>query len=191
MSWCDQSGEVAEIKGSKITPSATRPEAEDLPVVETREPFESFYRRDYRAVLALAHVLSGSPSLAEELAQEAFLVAYRDWDRIVKPEGWVRAVVSNKARSMLRRRYAEARALVRTGPSRTSAIDEMPADTAHFWAEVRRLPTRQAQAIAVLYLEDRSLADTAVMLGCSESTARVHLMRARRALAKRLAVEET
>ena len=184
------SGEVVEIEGSRITPSATKPEAEDLSVVDTREPFESFYRREYRAVVTLAHVLSGSPSLAEELAQEAFTAAYRDWDRILKPEAWIRTAVSNKARSLLRRRYAEARALARAGPSRATTVDEMPADTAHFWAEVRRLPTRQAQAIALLYLEDRSVADTSAILGCSESTARVHLMRGRNALAHRLAVEE-
>lgn len=180
--------EVPQIKHSQISHSPTGPEAEYLSVVE---PFESFYRREYRAVLALAHVLSGSPSLAEELAQEAFIAAYRDWDRIKKPEGWIRAVVSNKARSVFRRRYAEARALVRAGPVRTTIVDELPADSAHFWSEVRRLPTRQAQAIAFLYLEGYSVSDTAAILGCSESTARVHLMRGRRTLAQRLAVEET
>jgi RNA polymerase sigma-70 factor (ECF subfamily) len=180
-----------KIEGPKIAAKETPTEAIDLPVVEVREQFESFYQREYRPVLAIAHVLSGSPSLAEELTQEAFMAAYRDWDRIEKPEGWVRTVVSNRARSLLRRRYAEARALAHVGPDRVTTVDEMSVDAAHFWAEVRRLPTRQAQAIALLYLEDRSVTDTAAVLGCSESTARVHLMRGRKALAERLAVEET
>jgi RNA polymerase sigma-70 factor (ECF subfamily) len=141
-------------------------------------------------VLALAHVLSGSPSLAEEVAQEAFMAAYGQWDRIENPEGWVRTVVSNKVQSWRRRRYAEARALTRLGKGRESTVDELPAETAHFWGEVRRLPRRQAQALALFYLEDRSVADTAGILGCSESTAREHLMRGRKTLAERLRVEE-
>lgn len=41
--------------------------------------FEAFYREEYAAVVALIHVLSGSRPVAEDLAQEAFLRAHRDW----------------------------------------------------------------------------------------------------------------
>ena len=162
----------------------------DVPVVKGREPFERFYAKQYRPVLALAHVLSGSPLLAEELTQEAFIAAYRQWDRIDNPEGWIRTVVSNHARSWFRRRSAEARALARIGTSRVAAVDEMPAETGAVWEAVRRLPRRQAQAIALVYLEDRSVRDTAMILNCSESTARVHLARGRKTLSRRLGVEE-
>lgn len=37
------------------------------------EPFEDFYRREYRSVVALACSLSGNRGTAEDLAQEAFL----------------------------------------------------------------------------------------------------------------------
>jgi DNA-directed RNA polymerase specialized sigma24 family protein len=60
---------------------------------------------------------------------------------------------------------------------------EMPADTEHFWDEVRALPRRQAQTIALVYLEDLSIRDVARILGCSEPTARVHLARGRHRLA--------
>ncbi len=84
------------------------------------------------------------------------MAAYPRWDTIQNPEGWVRTVVANNVHSWRRRRYAEARALVRIGRGRHSTIDEMPVDTAHFWAEIRRLPRRQAQTLALFYLEDRS-----------------------------------
>ncbi|MEE9206382.1 MAG: sigma-70 family RNA polymerase sigma factor [Acidimicrobiia bacterium] len=162
----------------------------EVPVVGGREPFERFYLREYRRVLGLAHVLTGSPSLAEELTQEAFLAAFRVWDRIDNPDGWVRSVVSNHARSWFRRRYAEVRAFTRLGPRREAGATEMPADTAHFWEEVRRLPRRQAQTVALVYLEDLSIQDAAQILGCKESTARVHLARGRRSLASVLGVQE-
>lgn len=161
----------------------------DLPIVSARESFERFYRREYRSVLAIAHVLTGNPSSAEELAQDAFAAAYQKWSSIETPEGWVRTVVANKAKSSLRRRYAEVRALVRLGPARDISIDDMPSETSHFWAEVRRLPARQAQALVLFYLEDRSTAQIAEVLGCSESTARVHLSKGRRALADRMGME--
>lgn len=162
----------------------------NLQLVRGRTPFEGFYRHEYRPVLALAHVLSGSPHLAEEVTQEVFMAAYRQWDDIDNPEGWVRTAVSNKVHSWRRRRYAEARAFTRL-ESRRPAVEEMPVETAHFWAEVRRLPARQAQALALFYLEDRSVSDTAGILGCSESTAREHLMRGRKTLARRLSVEDS
>lgn len=161
----------------------------DEPVVNARESFDRFYRREYRPVLALAYVISGNPSTAEELTQEAFIAAYQRWDSVENPEGWVRTVLANKAKSSLRRKYVEVRALVRLGPAREMTVDSLPAETAHFWTEVRRLPARQAQSLALFYLEDRSTAEIAEILGCSDSTARVHLSRGRRALADRLAKE--
>ena len=80
------------------------------------EPFEDFYGREYLAVVGLAYALSGSRWGAEDLAQEAFLAAHRDWDRIGaydQPGAWVRRVVANLSVSGFRRRAAEAKALAR------------------------------------------------------------------------------
>lgn len=163
---------------------------DDVPVVSARESFERFYRREYRPVLALAYALTGNPSSAEELTQEVFTAAYQRWESVENPAGWVRTVLANKAKSSLRRRYAEVRALVRLGPTGETTVDSLPAETAHFWDEVRRLPARQAQSLTLFYLEDRSTAEIGAILGCSDSTARVHLSRGRRALADRLGMEE-
>jgi DNA-directed RNA polymerase specialized sigma24 family protein len=57
------------------------------------EGFEAFYLREYHAVVRLAYALSGSRLAAEDIAQEAFLVAFRDWERIRQPLAWVRKVV--------------------------------------------------------------------------------------------------
>jgi DNA-directed RNA polymerase specialized sigma24 family protein len=46
------------------------------------ESFEVFYLREYPQVVGLLQGLLGRRLVAEELAQETFLVAYRDWDRI-------------------------------------------------------------------------------------------------------------
>jgi RNA polymerase sigma-70 factor (ECF subfamily) len=68
--------------------------------------------------------------------------------------------------------------------------DDVPAETEEFWARVRTLPKRQAQAIALFYLEDRPVAEIAVILGCAESTARKHLSRGRRSLQRVFRVDQ-
>lgn len=161
-----------------------------IPFVES---FDSFYQREFRVVMALAFVLSGSRSAAEELAQDAFLAALRRWDRIAQyedPAAWVKRVVSNKSVSRFRRLGAEARALVRRGRVDYTIPDGDP-DAEELWSHVRSLPDRQAQVIALHYLDDRSVADIASILGISEPTAKTHLQRGRQALAEALGKEAT
>lgn len=147
--------------------------------------FEDFYGQEYHAVLALARVLTGDLSRAEDVTHDSFAAALESWDAIEHPSAWIRTVVANKARSLWRRRYTERRAINEMSHTVRVGMD-LPTETESFWAEVRNLPRRQAQAIALFYLEDLSVADISTILGCSESTARVHLTRGRKTLAKRL-----
>lgn len=151
-------------------------------------PFDVFFAGEYRRVLALAVVLCGRRTVGEELTQEAFVSAYRNWDRIAgyeDPGSWVRRVVANLATSTLRRRGREMRALARWSSRPASTAEALETDE-EFWQAVRELPRRQAQCIALRYLEDRSVSEIAVVLGVAESTVRVHLHVARKALAQRL-----
>lgn len=155
--------------------------------------FAAFYRAEFRPVVGLGFVLTGDRGLAEDLAQEAFAAASARWERLAHydlPAAWVRRVVVNRATSWRRRRAAEARALARLGPRRTIAGAPVSAESAVVWSEVRRLPVRQAQAIALFYLDDLSIADTARVLGCGTETVKTHLARARTTLARRLGTEE-
>jgi RNA polymerase sigma factor (sigma-70 family) len=171
------------------SPAVPVPRDGGAEVVQLPGRFEYFYLQEYPAVVALAYALSGSRAGAEDIAQEAFLRAYRDWDRIGAYEyrvAWVRRVAANLATSGLRRRLVETRALIRLAGRWEPAVDPMPAENAEFWAAVRALPSRQAQAVALYYLEDRSIQQTAAVLGCAEGTVKAHLAKARRALARRL-----
>lgn len=156
-----------------------------------RETFEAFYQREVRSVVGLAYVLSGSGMAAEDLAQEGFIAALRHWDRIGHyddPGAWVRRVVSNRSVSRFRRLAAEGRARMRLGEL-DYTIPEVDVDAVHIWDEVRRLPARQAQVIALCYYDRCSIADTARILECSETTVKTHLRRARQTLERRLREE--
>jgi RNA polymerase sigma-70 factor (ECF subfamily) len=158
----------------------------------SRESFESFYRREFRAVVALAYALSGSRVGAEDLAQEAFIAAHRRWEEIGaydRPEAWVRRVLANKAVSAFRTKAAEARALTRLAGQRLEPLPEMEPEDDAFWRRVRRLPSQQAQAIVLHYVEDRPVSEIAEILGCSVATAKVHLFRGRQTLSSQLGME--
>jgi RNA polymerase sigma-70 factor (ECF subfamily) len=163
-----------------------------VPVIGTAEPFERFYAREYQPVVALAYVLSGSRTGAEDLAQEGFLVAYREWDRVSthpNPAAWVRRVVANRSVSLWRRRMAELKALGRLLGWTAASPEPMDPAAEELWGRVRRLPRRQAQAIALRYLEDLTVDQIAEILECSAGSVKQHLHRARATLASRLGEE--
>jgi RNA polymerase sigma-70 factor (ECF subfamily) len=136
----------------------------------------------------LALTLTGSPSHAEDIAQEAMLAAYRRWDDVARldhPSAWVRRACANLATSVVRRRIIEARAALRWRNGMTE-VAGLPDHDESFWAEVRRLPRREAQCLALRYVDGCSVAEMANVLGCAEGTVKSHLSRGRATVAKRL-----
>ena len=160
-------------------------------VVDRTAAFEEFYADQLRPVVALVLSLTGSRAAAEDVAQDAFAAAYRKWSTVSgydDPGAWVRRVAVNRAVSRYRRVASEGRALLRLAGRREEPVAMEPADE-EFWRQVRALPARQAQAVALHYLEDRSIAETAAVLGVAEPTVRVHLHRGRIELARRLGLD--
>lgn len=162
-------------------------EAGVTPGAGVGEGFEAFYVREYHAVVRLAYALSGSRLAAEDIAQDAFLRAFRDWDRIRNPSAWVRKVAVRRAGRTVHRRLLEARAVARLLAGRGPAVAELPEEDAEVWRAVRTLPRRQSQVIALRYVADASVAEIARTLGLAEGTVKAQLYRGRHALASRLA----
>jgi len=165
----------------------------DAPPVKAVETFENFYERELRSVVGLAYALSGSRMAAEDLAQEAFLAAHKQWDRISryeKPSAWVRRVVANMSVSMFRKKMTEAKAIAQMRPEQ-AYMPELPSEADDFWKVVRGLPKRQAQAIALHYLEGQSVREISEIIECSPNTVKVHLHKGRDRLARKLDQEKT
>jgi RNA polymerase sigma-70 factor (ECF subfamily) len=173
---------------SRLVPEGAGPR-----VVRSTEAFEDFYREEFPVVAGLAYALSGNRWVAEDLAQEAFLVAHRNW-RVVAtydhPGAWVRRVVANLSVSAFRRRVAEAKALAQVIVRHPPTVSELAADDVEFWRAVRSLPRRQAQVVALYYLGDRSVAEVAEILDMASGTVKKHLHDGRRSLAVRLKIQE-
>lgn len=173
-----------------VTKPDRRPVDEEL--IQVPAIFEAFYRAEYAAVVGLVYSVAGSWAAAEELTQEAFLRAHRDWHRVgtyARPDSWVRKVALNLGVSRYRRMRSEALARMRLGRLTSEPAAEMDPPSEEFWQEVRRLPRRQAQVIALRYVEDRSIAEIAELLGLAEGTVKASLHAGRKRLADRLRKE--
>ena len=152
----------------------------DVLVVEAAAAdYDAFFRAEYAGVLRVVQGVLGDRARAEEVAQEAFVRLYVRWDRISqydRPDAWIRRVAIRLAVKVARR--DGLRGLVER---RVAPMPEAPQQT-DLTAVLAQLPRAQRIAVALHYLEDRPVADVAVVLGCKEATARVHLHRARKRL---------
>lgn len=155
--------------------------------------FEDFFAREHDAVIRLAFALTGDRAVAEDIVQDAFIEAYRRWDRIRRydePSAWLRRVVANMSVSTYRRRRRELSMLTRLAARQPAVVPEISTSTLAFWQAVRSLPKRQAQVAALFYLEDRPIAEVARILHMAEGTVKKHLHDGRKTLAQQLGAEE-
>jgi len=177
------------IVGGAVEPSGT----EAAPADVTRA-FDDFFAGEYRGLLALATALCGNRALGEDVVQEAMFAASRQWSKISAyddPGKWARGVVVRRASNVRRGRFREARAVRRLAGRRDTPPDSLPElEADSFWAAVRALPRRQRECVTLHYLDDRTTAEIASILGIAEPTVRVHLHAARGALAAALGEED-
>ncbi|MGH1492354.1 MAG: sigma-70 family RNA polymerase sigma factor [Acidimicrobiales bacterium] len=153
--------------------------------------FDLFYDREYRRVVGLAYVLTGSSSMAEDLAQDTMIEVHRRWSQISEyddPAGWARRVMINKQRSLVRRLTSEAKALSRIGGRAQPALNLDPSSD-HLFSLVRQLPRRQAQAVALRYWDDYTIDQTAKAMDCGAETVKTHLKRGMARLESLLAAD--
>jgi RNA polymerase sigma-70 factor (ECF subfamily) len=147
--------------------------------------FSDWFRAEYAPVLRVVEVVVGDRAVAQEVTQDAFVEALRRWRRVRgydRPGAWVRRVAIRKAMRARQRRASEpvlpAAATVGADQADPDLLDA-----------VRALPAAQRAAVALFYLEDRPVTEVAELMGCSPSTVKVHLHRARARLADALALE--
>lgn len=125
---------------------------------------EELYRREYAAMVRLAHLLTGSNDVAEDLVQESFVRLHRNWGRADQPAAYLRTTVVNRCRSWQRRRVLERRPPVSVGPT---VVEGEPREMLDALA---RLGVRQRTALVLRFYADLSEADIARALGCRPGT---------------------
>ena len=152
--------------------------------------YSALVREHQETAFRIAYVICGSAADAEEVAQEAFVKAYRALPRFRPGEPlrpWLLAIVANEARN--RRRAASRRAslALRAAGEERSSGEAGSHPEAALLAAVRRaaalaalgrLGERDRLVIACRYLLELSEAETAAALGVRPGTVKSRLSRA-------------
>ena len=114
--------------------------------------------------------------------------AHRHWPRLQgydEPVAWLRRALVNRSISWRRRTTVAGRGLVRLGNRREPPFGLTATDW-ELWRHVRALPPRQAQLIALVYVDGLTIAAAAEVLGIAIPSAKTSLARAKERLAREL-----
>jgi RNA polymerase sigma factor (sigma-70 family) len=143
--------------------------------------YSEFFRVEFASVARTAYLIVHNQHAAEDLAQEAFTQLLLNWQKIARyerPDAWVRRVAIRLAVRLARRERMRDLLLRRVDQPRPAASADLDLARA-----IKALPPRQRAVVALHYYDDMPLTEIAALLGCSHSTAKVHLFKARRRLA--------
>ncbi|MGH2681607.1 MAG: RNA polymerase sigma factor [Actinomycetota bacterium] len=150
------------------------------------DAYDELYRRHRDRVSRLAYLLLGDPDQAQDTAQEAFLVGWRDLRRLRDPglfRPWVTGIAVNLCR---RRRRATARALA-AAASESEAPSPDQGDAVALRLAVRRavdaLPRHMQEVVVLRFYCGLGEAEMAETLGIAAGTVKSRLGRARARLA--------
>jgi RNA polymerase sigma-70 factor (sigma-E family) len=132
--------------------------------------FDLFVVARSQALLRTAYLLVRDEALAEDLLQTSLTKAWFAWGRIEgEPERYVRRILVNTAASWWRRRWHRERPTADVPEGRTPDSAEVGSDQ-DLWDALGRLPARQRAVVVLRYLEDRTEAETADLMGCAVGT---------------------
>lgn len=121
------------------------------------------FERERPTLVRLAHAITGSNALADDIVQDAYLRWSHRHD-VDNAAAFLRTVVVNLARDALRRRAVAGR--LRHEPPTPLSSPELD----ETWAIVRSLPERYRTALALRFYEDLSEAQIAELMGCRPGT---------------------
>lgn len=144
-----------------------------------RASFDELVRAQAPALLRAAYLLTGDRGAAEDLVQTALAKAHLARGRVTSadsPEAYLRRILVNAHRRSFRRRRVveQLTADVPDGYVGPDDVD-LRRDVV---AAVMALPRRQRAVVVLRYLEDRSEAEVAAILGCSAGTVKSQASRA-------------
>jgi RNA polymerase sigma-70 factor (ECF subfamily) len=132
--------------------------------------FEAFFETHYQPVRRALVLSLRDLERGEDLAQEGFARALRNWpavSRMERPVAWVYVVAMNQARRDFRR----ARRLPAISePARSADLSSGVVTAVCLETSLGELPPRQRAAVVLRYLADLSTAEVAEAMGCAQGT---------------------
>jgi RNA polymerase sigma-70 factor (ECF subfamily) len=147
------------------------------------DAFEAAVRPHYANLVRRLVVVLGDENDAQDVAQEAYLRAFRAWDRFdgTDVRGWLYTIALRLAFNQLRRHRRWLAAIRRIEPK--AWADPRDPD---LWAALGRLDVRTRSALLLNVVDGYSQREIATMLGVAEGTVASWLSRGRARLREEL-----
>jgi len=164
-----------------------------------RAEFETLYQRYSREVWALAYARWMNADTAMDIAQEAFLRLWKQWEtgeKILNPRAWLLRVARNlaedHAKSAFRRNGTQAPQTM----NGVQAREPMPLDSiereetfAQLRAVMEQMPKADREILTFRYALEYDTDQIAELLSINPTAVHMRLSRARQRLAERLKAE--
>ncbi|MEU6608026.1 SigE family RNA polymerase sigma factor [Streptomyces shenzhenensis] len=152
--------------------------------------FHAFFARHYAELSRLAHLLTGEPDAADDLAADALLALWHRWDRVRaadRPVAYARGVVANLARTRIRSAVRERRRIALFWPHREERTENPDvAGVVDVQEALRGLPFRKRACVVLRHAFDLSERETALALGISVGTVKSQTSKGMAELQRRL-----
>ncbi|HEY3499836.1 MAG TPA: sigma-70 family RNA polymerase sigma factor [Polyangiaceae bacterium] len=156
---------------------------------------DDVYRRDCRYVGAVILRISGRRAELEDLIQEVFAEAAASFDRLREPaavRGWLATIAVRVTRRRLRRRRLFALLGLDAGTDyeEVAGAEASPFDralVAQVYRALDQLGVDDRVAFVLHHVEGETLDAVAALCGCSRTTAKRRIARARNSVERRLA----
>ncbi|HWJ09143.1 MAG TPA: SigE family RNA polymerase sigma factor [Nocardioides sp.] len=136
--------------------------------------FEEYVTARWAALHRTAHLISGDPTVAEDLLQATMVKVMAQWPRVRRadsPDAYVRRMLLNELLGERRKTGRRGqRAHLVPVPVPVADPAATTADRLDLWDRVQLLPPRQRAVLVLRYYEDLSEAEIAEVLGVSAGT---------------------
>jgi RNA polymerase sigma-70 factor (sigma-E family) len=151
------------------------------------DELEAFIARAYSGLVRFGTLLVGDAGKGEDLVQAALIKTYGAWNRLSDPAAagaYTRKVMVREAGRWRRRRWSGEEPIAAPPPSTTTLTDgvERVAEHVRLVGALHTLPVGQRAVLLLRFLEGRSEAETAELLGISIGTVKSRAARGLAAL---------
>ncbi|EPZ44643.1 sigma-70 family RNA polymerase sigma factor [Alicyclobacillus acidoterrestris] len=149
-------------------------------------------------VIHLAYSYVHNYHRAEDIAQDVFLRAWRNWESFQgnsSVKTWLLSITANRAKDYLRSWSAkhevadDGDALAAISVSDTATEVAVKLDRDELWQTVHRLPEKYREVVILYYERELSSQEVAEVLGITEQAVRTRLHRGRQLLKRALSEE--
>lgn len=152
-----------------------------------RKEFSQLAETHHRMAILYARALTHSEATARDIAQDAFLAAWKNWNKFDITRDfptWLRGIIRNKWREHCRKHSKESQWDEQSLSELEASMQDIPQTNFfdHLKECIQSLPEKLATPIQSYYYQTQSTAQSAKQLKLTESALRKRLQRARQTL---------